>query len=95
MRSSTLISLLNVLLLCIPVAAIAAWVWGWRTLGTVLLGTIVVGLIIDAALESDRSSDRVLGFLAGASIMLIGVVGLVVAGVVALNVATLLGVPQL
>jgi hypothetical protein len=91
----TLTSLLNVLLLWIPVAAIAAWAWGWRTLGTVLLGTIVVGLIIDAALEGDHSSDRVLGFLTGASIMLIGVVGLVVAGIVALNIATLLGVPQL
>jgi hypothetical protein len=93
MRSPTPISLLNFLLLCMPIAAIAAWAWEWRTLGTVLLGTIVVGLLIDAAL--DRSSDRVLGFLAGASIMLIGVVGLVVAGVVALNIATLLGVPQL
>jgi hypothetical protein len=78
-----------------PIAAIAAWAWGWRTLGTVLLGTIVVGLTIDAALESDRSSDRVLGYLTGASIMLIGIVGLVVAGVVALNIATLLGIPQL
>lgn len=95
MRSPALISPLNVVLLCIPVAAIAAWAWGWRTLGIVLLGTIVVGLIIDAALEGDSNSDRVLGFLTGASIMLIGVVGLVVAGLVALNIATLVGVPQL
>ena len=77
-----------------PIAAIAAWTWGCRTLGTTLLGTIVVGLIIDAALESGRSSDRILGFLAGASVMLIGIVGVMVAGVVALNIATLLGVPQ-
>jgi hypothetical protein len=95
MRSATPISLFNFLLLCIPIAAIVAWMWGWRTLGTVLLGTIAVGLIIHAALESSRSSDRILGFLAGASVMLIGIVGVLVAGVVALNFATLLGVPQL
>jgi Na+-translocating ferredoxin:NAD+ oxidoreductase RnfD subunit len=95
MRSTTPVSLLYSLLLCMPIAAIAAWAWGWRTLGTVLLGTIVVGLIIDMALESYCNSDRVLEFLTGASLMLIGVVGLVVAGVVALNIATLLGVPHL
>ena len=56
-----------------------------------LLGTIAVWPIIDAAPEGDPK-DRVLGFLTRASLMLIGAVGLVVAGVVALTIATLLGV---
>ena len=95
MRSPNPNSLLNVLFLSMPIAAIAVWAWGWRTLGTMLLGTIVVGLIIDAAVEGDPiSKDRVLGFLTPASLMLIGAVGLVVAGVVALTIASLLGVPQ-
>ena len=88
-------AILNFPLLCMPIAAIAVWAWGWRTLAITLLSTIVVGLLIDVALEGDPSSkDRILGFLTRAGLMLIGAVGLVVAGVVALNMANLLGVPQ-
>jgi hypothetical protein len=89
------ISLLHRVLLCVPIGAMAAWLWGWRTLAVVLLGTVVVGLLMDAALEGDpNSKDRVLAVLIQAGLMLIGALGLVVAGLVALAIATLLGVPQ-
>ncbi|MFY9840845.1 MAG: hypothetical protein WAK55_31130 [Xanthobacteraceae bacterium] len=95
MRSSKPSSLFHWFLLCVPISAIAVWVWGWRTLATVLLGTTVVGLLVDAALEGDpKSKDRVLAFLTLTGLMLIAVLGLVVAGLVALTLATLLGVPQ-
>jgi hypothetical protein len=80
------------LLFCVPIGAIAVWTWGWRTLAIMLLGAIVVGLLIDAALQDDpNSKDRV---LAQAGLTLIGAAGLVVAGVVALTIATPLGVLQ-
>jgi hypothetical protein len=95
MRSSSPSSVLNWFLLCVPIGAIAVWVWGWRTLATVLLGTTVVGLLVDAALEGDpNSKDRVLGFFTLTGLMLIAALGLVVAGLIALTLATLLGVPQ-
>lgn len=95
MRSSSPSSLLHWFLLCVPISAIAVWAWGWRTLATVLLGTIVVGLLVDAALEGDpNSKDRVLAFITLTGLMLIAVLGLVVAGLIAFTLATLLGVPQ-
>jgi Na+-translocating ferredoxin:NAD+ oxidoreductase RnfD subunit len=95
MRSSNPSSLLDWFLLCVPISAIAVWVWGWRTLATVLLGATVVGLLVDAALEGDpNSKDRVLAFLTLTGLMLIAILGLVVAGLVAFTLATLLGVPQ-
>jgi hypothetical protein len=94
MRSSYPSSLIHWFLLCVPISAIAVWVWGSRTLATVLLGTIVVGLLVDAALEGDpNSKDRVLVFLIQAGLMLIAALGLVIAGLVALTMATLLGAP--
>jgi fucose 4-O-acetylase-like acetyltransferase len=94
MRSTNPNSLLDRLLVYVPAFAIAVWTWGWRTLAVMLLGTIVVRLLIEALEGDSNSKNHVFAFLSQAGLMRIAAVGLVVAGVVALTLATVVGEPR-
>ena len=87
-------SLLGSLSIIVPIDGIAAWTWEWQTLGAILVATIVVWLLIGAALEErPYLQKRVLAVLAKDSLLILGAVALVVCWAVAFTIATVVGVP--
>ena len=85
-------SLLNCLLLIVPIGIIALLMWGWQTLAIMLGGTIVVGLLLGAVLEPNPQ-NRVWSFFTKAGVLLFAGIGFMIVALVSMFIAGLLGVP--